>query len=393
MKDPMPVLPRIAEAQGDIRLWRRHLHQHPELLYDVEGTAAFVFDKLTSFGCDEVVGNIGRTGVVGVIHGGKPASVARRIGLRADMDALPILEETGVPYASTVPGKMHACGHDGHTAMLLGAARSLAETRDFAGSVVVVFQPAEEGGAGAKAMIEDGLMERFAIDEVYGMHNIPGLPLGHFAIRKGPIMAATDEFSVTIHGRGGHAAIPHQSIDPIVAGAALVQALQQIASRNTDPLLSLVVSVTQFHSGFAHNIIPESAVVSGTVRSLTEATRDMAEARIGAIAAGIASAHGATADVRYNRNYPVTFNHAEPAAFCASVAAEVVPEENVNTAVAPLMGGEDFSYMLEARPGAFIFIGNGDTAGLHHPRYDFNDEAIAFGSSYWVRLVERALAA
>jgi hippurate hydrolase len=308
------------------------------------------------------------------------------------MDALPIVEETGAAYASRTPGAMHACGHDGHMAMLLGAAESLCETRGFEGSVIVVFQPAEEGGAGAKAMIDDGLMERFAIDEVYGMHNIPGLPLGHFAICSGPIMASTDTFVLTLRGRGSHAAIPQQGLDPIVAGAALVQALQQIVARNTDPLQSLVVSVTQFHAGFTTNVIPETAVVSGTVRALTADMRDLAERRMGEIAKGIGAAHGVAIEFQYDRHYPVTFNHAGATAFCAAVAAEIVPAAQVDTAVAPLMGGEDFSYMLEARPGAFIFIGNGDTAGLHHPKYDFDDRAIAYGASYWVRLAERALA-
>ena len=388
----MPVDHRIAETQHEIGGWRRHLHQRPELLYDVHETAAFVAGKLSAFGCDTVETGIGRTGVVGVIHG-RGGGSGRRIALRADMDALPIEEESGVAHASIHPGRMHACGHDGHTAMLLGAGRALAETRRFAGSVVLVFQPAEEGGAGAKAMIEDGLIDRFAIDEVFGMHNIPGVPIGRFAIRHGPIMAATDEFSVTVHGRGGHAAIPHQTVDPILAGSALVQALQQVASRNADPLASVVVSVTQFHAGFARNVIPDTATVSGTVRSLTPAMRDMAEARLRTIAKGVAEAHGASVTVDYNRNYPVTFNHPAQADFCAAVAGEIVSPEDVDTAVQPLMGGEDFSYMLDARPGAFIFIGNGDSASLHHARYDFDDRAIAYGSSYWIRLAERALAA
>ncbi|WP_062207030.1 M20 aminoacylase family protein [Aureimonas sp. AU12] len=387
----MPVNNRIAEDASEIAGWRRELHAVPEILYEVHRTAAYVAEKLHTFGCDEVATGIGRTGVVGVVHGrGGPGG--RMIGLRADMDALPINEETGAPYASTLPGAMHACGHDGHMAMLLGAARSLCASRTFEGSVAFIFQPAEEGGAGARAMIEDGLFERFAIAEVYGMHNIPGMEIGTFAIRDTAMMAATDEFSVRLLGHGGHAAIPQQSRDPILTGAALVQALQQIAARNVDPLDSLVVSVTQFHAGFARNVIPDDAMVSGTVRSLREETRVMAEHRIGEIAAGIASAHGCQAEVSYLRNYPVTMNDPGRAAFCAGIAASVVGEAKVDRAVAPLMGGEDFSFMLERKPGAFIFIGNGDSAGLHHARYDFADEAIPYGSSYWVALVERALA-
>ncbi|KTR05677.1 amidohydrolase [Aureimonas ureilytica] len=384
----MPVSQSLRHAASDLAIWRQTLHAMPELLYEVYDTAAFVAQKLREFGCDEVVTGIGRTGVVGIAHGSAPG---RTIALRADMDALPIEEESGVPYASVRAGAMHACGHDGHMTMLLGAARELCAARRFAGTVVFVFQPAEEGGAGARAMIEDGLLERFAIDEVYGMHNLPGLPVGQFAMRPGPIMAATDEFCVKLHGRGGHAAIPHQTLDPILAGSALVQALQQIVSRNTDPLDSLVVSVTQFHAGFAHNVIPESASVSGTVRSLMTDTRDFAWARIREIADGIAMAHGLTAENIYSPNYPVTVNDAAKAAFCADVAAELVGEAAVNRAVAPLMGGEDFSFMLEQRPGAFVFIGNGPSAGLHHPRYDFADAALPFGAAYWVALTQKAL--
>jgi hippurate hydrolase len=385
----MPIINRLAEFQDDVVAWRHDLHRHPEILYEVHRTAAEVASRLTAFGVDEVVTGIGRTGVVGVIRG---RSGGRTIGLRADMDALPITETTGRPYASTSPGKMHACGHDGHTAMLLGAARYLAETRNFDGTAVVIFQPAEEGGAGGKAMIDDGLMERFGIDEVYGMHNLPGLDVGRFAIRSGPIMAATDEFDIRILGRGGHAAKPHDSVDPIVVGSLVVQALQSIVSRSVDPLESVVVSVTQFHAGRAYNVIPGSAELAGTVRTLTDAMRDHAEARLRAIASGIAAAHGAKVEVGYHRNYPVTKNHARETAFAARVAGEVVGARNVDTDVAPMMGGEDFSYMLEARPGAFIFVGNGDSAGLHNPDYDFNDDVIPIGSSYLVRLVETALA-
>ncbi len=298
----MPVLNYAAELQNQAAEWRRHLHRHPELLYDVQATADFIAGKLRQFGVDEVIEGIGRTGVVGLIHG--RAGEGRTIGLRADMDALPIGEETGRPWASTIPGKMHACGHDGHMAMLLGAAKYLAETRNFRGRVAVIFQPAEEGGGGGKAMIEDGLMDRFSIAEVYGMHNFPGLPVGAFAIRPGPIMAATDEFRIVITGRGGHAAQPHKAIDPIMIGSQIVGALQMIVSRSADPVSALVVSVTEFHAGFAHNVIPSQAELGGTVRSFTPENRDLAEGRIRAIAEGLAAVHGAKAAVTYTRNYP-----------------------------------------------------------------------------------------
>ncbi len=382
----------MGEAEAaEIAGWRRHLHARPELLYDTHETAAFVAAKLEAFGCDRVETGIGRAGVVGVVDG-SAGDAGRCIALRADMDALPITEETGLPYRSQATGRMHACGHDGHTAILLGAARRLAGTRRFTGSVALVFQPAEEGGAGAKAMLDDGLLDRFAIREVYGMHNLPGLPVGRFAVRPGPIMASTDTFAVTIRGRGGHAAIPQLAVDPILAGAALVQALQQVAARNVDPLGSVVVSVTRFHGGFANNVIPETAEVSGTVRALDEATRTLAERRIRGIAAGIGAAHGTTMETSYVRHYPVTRNDPERAAFCAGVMREVAGAENVDAAADPLMGGEDFSFLLNERPGAFAFIGNGDTASLHHPAYDFADAAIPFGVAYWQRLAERALA-
>ncbi|MEX6508368.1 M20 aminoacylase family protein [Jiella sp. M17.18] len=388
----MPVNNRIAESQAEIAGWRRHLHSRPELLYDVAETAAFVADKLTEFGCDEVLTGIGRTGVVGVIHG-RGGAGGRMVGLRADMDALPIVEETGAEYESQNPGVMHACGHDGHTAMLLGAARSLCETRGFDGTVAVIFQPAEEGGAGGKAMIDDGLFERLPIEKVYGMHNLPGLPVGQFGMRPGAIMASTDEFKITIRGQGGHAAIPHRTADPILIGAAIVQGVQAIVARNADPLKSLVVSVTEFHAGFAHNVIPDTAVVSGTVRSLDAGHRDLAERRIRAIAASIAEAHEASVEIDWDRNYPVTVNDPDESDFCAEVAREIVGPEKVDPNAPPLMAGEDFSYMLEEKPGAYVFIGNGDTSGLHTPTYDFSDESIAFGASFWVRLAERALGA
>ncbi len=385
----MPILNRAAELQQEVSEWRRHLHENPEILYDVDNTAAFVADKLKSFGVDEIVTGLGRTGVVGIIRGNIPGN--RTIGFRADMDALPILEETGKPWASKTAGAMHACGHDGHTAMLLGAAKYLAETRNFTGSIAVIFQPAEEGGAGALAMVEDGLMERFGIDEVYGMHNMPGIPLGSFAIRKGGIMAAPDKFSITVKGRGGHAAQPHRTIDPITIGAQIVGNLQMIASRNADPIRSVVVSVTRFHAGSSHNIIPNDALIAGTVRSLDETVRDLAQDRIKQMAEGIALANGAEAEVVYERYCPVTFNHADETNHAIRVARDVAGEKNVDPDVDPSMAGEDFSFMLKERPGAFIFIGNGDSAGLHNPGYDFNDDAIAYGISYWVKLAEQRL--
>jgi hippurate hydrolase len=390
----MPIVNRVADLQPDIQAWRRDIHQHPELLYDVHRTAAFVADRLREFGCDEVATGIGKTGVVGVIRGkkGLGTGAIRVIGLRADMDALPMEEETNLPYASKTPGKMHACGHDGHTAMLLGAARYLAETRNFAGKAVVIFQPAEEGGAGAAAMIKDGLMERFGIDQVYGMHNGPGIPIGAFAIRPGPIMAATDAIDIKIEGRGGHASRPHKCIDPVLVGCQLITALQQIVSRNVDPLESAVISICEFHAGTARNVIPQTAQLHGTVRTLTVEVRELVERRVREVVNGIAQITGARIELNYERGYPVTVNHAAETDFAVKIARDIAGEANVHD-TPPLMGAEDFSYMLEARPGAFIFCGNGDSAGLHHPAYNFNDEAIVYGTSYWVKLVENTLAA
>jgi hippurate hydrolase len=390
----MPVVNRISDFQPDIVAWRRDLHAHPELMYDVHRTAAFVAERLREFGCDEVATGLGRTGVVGVIKGRKPSngSEVSALGLRADMDALPIEEETGAAYRSTVPGKMHACGHDGHTAMLLGAARYLAETRNFAGDAVMIFQPAEEGGAGAEAMIKDGLMERFGIDQVYGMHNSPGMPVGTFATRHGPTMAATDHINIHIEGVGGHAARPHKSLDSVLVGSQLIVALQTIVSRSVDPLESAVVSICQFDAGNARNVIPHTAKLAGTARTLTPDMRDLVEQRVREIVAGVALQTGANITLDYERSYPVLVNHAAQADIAARVAAEVVGPSNVSLDIPPMMGAEDFAYMLEARPGAFIFIGNGDSAGLHHPAYDFNDDAIIHGASYWIKLVETQLA-
>ena len=388
----MPVLERIRDFADTMQAWRHDLHAHPELLYDVHRTAACVADKLKSFGCDEVVTGIGRTGVVGIIRGGKQRETSRKvIGLRADMDALPIEEATEVPYKSTVPGKMHACGHDGHTAMLLGAARYLAETRNFAGTAVVIFQPAEEGGAGGKAMVQDGLMERFRIEEVYGMHNYPGLPVGQFAIRPGPLMASADRLTIQIEGHGGHAARPHLTIDSVLVGAQMINQIQSIVARNIDPLQSAVISICVFQAGTTDNVIPQTAFLRGTARSLNPQVRDVLEQRLRAVVEGTARLYGAKVAFTYKRDYPVTRNHERQTAFASAVAAEVVGRERVDENTPPVMGAEDFSFMLEARPGAFIFVGNGDSAGLHHPAYDFNDEAIPIGTSYWVKLVETAL--
>jgi amidohydrolase len=390
----MPIVNRVADLQPEIQAWRRDIHEHPELLYEVHRTAAFVADRLREFGCDEVATGLGRTGVVGVIKGRKAATNGgvKVIGLRADMDALPIEENTNLPYASKTKGLMHACGHDGHTAMLLGAARYLTETRNFAGDAVVIFQPAEEGGAGAAAMIKDGLMDRFGIEQVYGMHNGPGIPLGAFAIRPGPIMAATASIDIKIEGHGGHAARPHKCIDSVLVGAQLIVALQQIVARNVDPLESAVISMCEFHAGNARNVIPQTAELHGTVRTLTPEVGELVEKRVREVVAGVAQITGAKIDLTYERGYPVTVNHAAQTEFATQVAREVAGEANVHE-TPPLMGAEDFSYMLEARPGAFIFCGNGDSAGLHHPAYNFNDEAILYGTSYWIKLVENTLAA
>ena len=383
----MPVINRIAEFHGEIAAWRRDLHAHPELQYDVHRTAGKVAELLQSFGVDEVVTGIGRSGVVGVIRGRGPG---KTIGLRADMDALPITERTGRPYASTAAGKMHACGHDGHTAMLLGAARYLAETRAFEGTAIVIFQPAEEGGAGGRAMVEDGLMERFGIEEVYGMHNIPGLAPGSFGIREGGIMAASDEFSILIEGVGGHAALPHNTVDPVMIAAQLITALHTIVSRNVDPMRNAVLSVTMVQAGEAFNIIPRTVKLTGTIRTLDEQVRTVMETQLRTVTTSLVQAFGATAEVHYRRGYPVTVNAPGPTAYAARVAADVAGPERVDANADATMGGEDFSYMLRARPGAYIFIGNGDSTELHTDTYDFNDDIIPVGVSYWVRLIESA---
>jgi hippurate hydrolase len=384
----MPVKNRFAELQKEIADWRRDIHQHPEILFETHRTSGLVKDKLKEFGCDQIIEGIGKTGVVGVINGQTNQS-NRVIGLRADMDALPINEETGLDYSSKIPGAMHACGHDGHTSMLLGAAKYLCETRNFDGQAVVIFQPAEEGGGGGLEMCKDGMMETFKIDEVYGMHNWPGVELGKFAIRSGPFFAASDFIEATISGKGGHAAKPHETIDPTVIASQIVVALQTIASRRIDPVEQVVVSITSFEtSSTAFNVIPQEVKIKGTVRTLDPDIRDLAEKEFLRITELTAEAMGGSADARFTRGYPVMSNSSEQTEFAAKVARDVAGE----CVEAPLvMGGEDFAYMLEERPGAYILLGNGDSSPVHHPKYNFNDDAIPFGCSWLVELVEQKM--
>ena len=384
----MPVKNRFAELQKEIAEWRHDIHQHPEILFETHRTSALVRDKLKEFGCDEVIEGIGKTGVVGVINGQTNQS-DKVIGLRADMDALPINEETGLDYSSKIPGAMHACGHDGHTSMLLGAAKYLCETRNFDGQAVVIFQPAEEGGGGGLEMCKDGMMENFKIDEVYGMHNWPGVELGKFAIRSGPFFAASDFIEATISGKGGHAAKPHETVDPTVIASQIVVALQTIASRRADPVEQVVVSITSFEtSSTAFNVIPQEVKIKGTVRTLDPDVRDLAEKEFLRITELTAEAMGGSADAKFTRGYPVMSNSSEQTEFAAKVARDVAGE----CAEAPLvMGGEDFAYMLEERPGAYILLGNGDSSPVHHPKYNFNDDAIPFGCSWLVELVEQKM--
>ena len=380
----------VAKELESLTEFRRDLHQNPELLYDVTRTAATVAEALRAAGVDEVVEGIGRTGVVGVIHGQSNKS-GRTIGLRADMDALPIHEDTGKSWASKVEGKMHACGHDGHTTMLLGAARQLVESRAFDGTVIVIFQPAEEGGAGAKAMIDDGLFTRWPCNEVYGMHNRPNLPVGEFTIASGPIMGSVDEVRISIEGRGGHAARPDETIDPLPIASAIIQAVQTITSRTVDPMDNAVVSLCTIHAGNAFNVIPQTLEITGTVRTLREEVRSHIEAQLSAIVPNIAAGYGATGTLEYVRMYPVTVNHERETMLAAAAAQEVAGESKVSLDMPPVLGGEDFSFMLNEVPGAMINVGNGPSAGLHHPKYDFNDDVISWGCSYWTTLVRQRL--
>ncbi|MDO6589633.1 amidohydrolase [Loktanella sp. D2R18] len=382
----MPIINRIADYAEDMKTWRRHLHAHPELQFDCHETAGFVVERLREFGVTDIHEGIATSGLVAIIEGNAPGPT---IGLRADMDALPMDELTGLEHASTVPGKMHACGHDGHTTMLLGAAKYLAETRNFAGRVALIFQPAEEAGGGGDVMVREGMLERFDIAQVYALHNTPGLPVGAFSATPGPVLAAVDEFRVVITGTGGHAATPHETNDPLVAAVAIYGAVQTIVSRNHFTQDDLVVSVTQLHSGSANNIIPETAEISGTVRTFNREVQALVMKRLKEIVAGQAAAFGVKADLTYEVGYPATINDPERTAFAAEVAREVSAEVDDNGSRE--MAAEDFAYLLEKRPGAYLFIGNGDTAGLHHPEFDFDDDAAPVGASYFARLIERAL--
>ncbi len=388
----MAVINRISDFHEEATAWRRDFHQHPELLFEVHRTAGIVADKLREFGLDEVVEGIGQTGVVGVIKGKTNAS-GKVIGLRADMDALPIHEVRDLPYKSENDGFMHACGHDGHTAMLLAGAKYLAETRNFDGTAIVIFQPAEEGGGGGDEMVKDGMMDRWDIQEVYGMHNAPNVPQGAFALRPGPLLAAADTFHISIDGIGGHAARPHECNDPMIVAAQLITAFQSVVSRNTDPLRSLVISTCKIQGSDATNVIPQVVTMGGTVRTLSAEVRDLAEQRLREICEHTGKAFGADVTLEYERGYPVTVNHAAQTEFAAGVARDVAGDAMVDAGIDPIMGAEDFSYMLEARPGAFVFLGQGDGPICHHPEYDFNDEIIPVGASFWARLVEKAMPA
>ncbi|MDF3413899.1 amidohydrolase [Sulfitobacter sp. M57] len=383
----MPVVNRIADFSADMTAWRRHLHTIPELGLECHQTAAFVAERLREFGVDEIVEGVAKTGIVAIING---QGTGPTIGLRADMDALPITEETGVPYASTHAGKMHACGHDGHTAMLLGAAKYLAETRNFAGRVALLFQPAEEFGGGGEVMVQEGVMERFDITQVYAIHNAPGLDFGRFHTTPGPIMAAADTFTINLTGKGGHGAQPHECVDPVVAACAIVQSLQTIVSRNTDPLSQLVISTTQIHTGTTDNVIPGEVYINGTVRTFDKEVQAMAVRRMQAIVDGHAASYDLQAELDFEFGYPPTVNDAAKTDFAIDVAGEVAGEAGVEAAFSPVMGAEDFSYMLEARPGAYLMLGQGEGASVHHAKYNFNDDIAPIGASFFARLVERA---
>ena len=383
----MAVINRIGDLGPEMAEWRQFLHTIPELKFDCPKTAAFIAEKLRAFGITEIHEGIAQTGIVAIIEG---QGAGPTIGLRADFDALPIEEATGIEYASTHAGNMHACGHDGHTTMLLGAAKYLQETRNFSGRVALIFQPAEEDGGGGEVMVKEGIMDRFDISQVYGIHNVPGAELGHFATTPGPIMAAVDTFTINVTGQGGHGAMPHETVDPIVAACAMVNAIQTIVSRNHHTTQDLVISVTQFHAGTVNNVIPETAYLNGTIRTFDADVRDMVKRRFNQIVAGQAASYGVTAELIYEEGYPATINSPEQTAFAANVARDVVGDAAVSEDMDRVAGAEDFSYMLEERPGSYLMLGAGPGPALHHPQFDFNDEISPIGASFFARLVEIA---
>jgi hippurate hydrolase len=386
----MPIINRIADFHADLVAWRHDIHAHPETAFEEHRTAEFVAKRLQEFGI-EVHRGLAGTGVVGTLKGNSAGD--RSIALRADMDALHIHEKNGFDHVSQNQGKMHACGHDGHTTMLLGAARYLAETRNFVGTVHFVFQPAEENEGGGRVMVEDGLFTQFPVESVFGMHNWPGLPAGQFAVRTGPMMASSDSWEIIVTGKGAHGAMPHLGVDPIVVASQIVTALQTIVSRNTHPLESGVVTVTQFHAGDTWNVIPEEVLLRGTARSFTTEIQDLIDTRMHALAESIAAGYGAKAKVRYIRRYPAVINTEAETEMAAGILTGIVGEQNVRRDLLPSMGGEDFAFLLQKKPGTYIWIGNGENREfLHHPRYDFNDEILPLGATYWARLVETVLA-
>ena len=383
----MPIVNRIADYHDEMKEWRQYIHKNPELNFDCHKTADFVIKKLKEFGVDEIHEKIAESGVVAIINGKNPGST---IGLRADMDALPLQEIKDHEYKSAIDGKMHACGHDGHTTMLLGAARYLAETKNFSGRVALIFQPAEEGGGGGEVMCKEGIMDTFDIKQVFGIHNTPGLPLGFFSTNPGPVLAAADSFSIWVSGQGGHGANPEETIDPVIAAVQIAQAIQTISSRNLSALDSVVISVTQIHTGTINNIVPGEAFINGTVRTLNKSSQRTVVKRLKEICAGTAQAFGTKADLEYEYGYPPTVNHPKETAFAVEVAAEISGDVNVDSNAPPIMAAEDFAYMLEERPGAYLNVGQGDSAALHNPEYDFNDELSPIGASFFVKLVEKA---
>ena len=383
----MPIVNRIADYHDEMKEWRQYIHKNPELNFDCHKTADFVIKKLKEFGVDEIHEKIAESGVVAIINGKNPGST---IGLRADMDALPLQESKDHEYKSVIDGKMHACGHDGHTTMRLGAARYLAETKNFSGRVALIFQPAEEGGGGGEVMCKEGIMDTFNIKQVFGIHNTPGLPLGFFSTNPGPVLAAADSFSIWVSGQGGHGANPEETIDPVIAAVQIAQAIQTISSRNLSALDSVVISITQIHTGTINNIVPGEAFINGTVRTLNKSSQRTVVKRLKEICAGTAQAFGAKADLEYEYGYPPTVNHPKETAFAVEVAAEISGDVNVDSEAPPIMAAEDFAYMLEERPGAYLNVGQGDSAALHNPEYDFNDELSPIGASFFVKLVEKA---